>query len=304
MNEGQPGRLIKRIRRIYTVFKAKAVEFIDEGGSPIMIVKYEADTTPLLVILKDSQCRVLDVGLINSREGVLRLRPLRECLMKDRLVLQACSENGSCVEFEMPISIMIDIKGTSLEASPSINGLLIRGATLLLRNNSRIPTYVSKNDIEAYLDRERLDVILKGGVLSIGPYEEVKAEVLFGLGGVLIPSDKLSNPHEVLIRVLGAESRLQIPALSPLIGLRRISYSDIGVKALEGVVIDVENNWQYPINTAWIRVFINGVESPSPRVGVETIPPGSHTSIALNLLAYEGSEVEVVLGQSRVKLRV
>ena len=208
---------------------------------------------------------------------------------------------------------VLDVITTSYE-----DGLVIRGVSVLLRNNGSIPIIVpqanSPSDIpEGYLMLEGEMDSMKLILVALDADGFYRGHEIGGPGVVINPGETLpvlltpviaenktfsirlgledlSKAHKLVVRSIytNTSSELLIPPLNPI-----ISVDAVGKLSLEqgsnktGLFINLSilNNWIAPIRTDWVRVYLDGklLSRSDYRVTQDEVRPGEKRNVVLEI---------------------
>ena len=144
-----------------------------------------------------------------------------------------------------------------IDADPFEYDLDLRRIFLKVKNDGSSPFFAKKADIQVLLDDRRIPVDRSWGVVP--PGETGIVEIWLEEGENSINYKELAKGLFITVVVEGIEIKQTVPPLAPTLEVVDILYEmKREVQYCKGLIINIVNNWVFPVEPEWLETYING----------------------------------------------
>ena len=174
-----------------------------------------------------------------------------------------------------------------------------------VRNEGDSPFFAEKAEIDVLIDGREIPLDRAWGIIPTGEIGEM--ELWLEEGKNSINYKELVEGFTVKVSIDGREIVYDVPPLAPKIEVMGVKTHILWEDVCDGIVINITNNWIFPIEAKWVEVYAEGKSikyytEPSYCV----VYPGKTETFTINFVddVRIGSTVEVKLGLTSVKVKV
>jgi hypothetical protein len=290
-------------------FEVRSVEIVDHEGYPCVRLSFRTSDYPVkFYLLTDKGEKIDEESAYKPAEAVhLRLASRYKNVVGPMgYVVKAFYNDKELWSGEVKIEgASADINITRIEFIAGDDGLFVEDIYLEVRNRGDVPLYIRPDylfeTIKLYLDGSPKSFNMESLVLM--PRESSKIKLDPGM--VEISDRYLYRDHEIRVSIPRvAEASYTIKALEPEVRIDKVVVEQrFTEQCVDSITLTVSNTGQYPINTGWVKVYVNGKEARLWSRLSEIINPGENRTIIVNLVCEKVSKqfiVTVKLGRTEV----
>jgi len=295
-------------------FEVKSIVTVDHDGYPAFKIVFETDKYPVEFCLMTPEGEKIYSISAGKPEKVVYLhltpmKPYMNIVEEKSYVIKVLYLDKEIWKKEISVKgVKPSVEIVGIKGESYMLKLSLESVTIKIKNMGDVPLYITNipENVKVYVDGEEVLCTVETATVLPNENKLVKIKLLAD-----IDFDKLDKDHSIEVEIASKRAQHIIPKLSPELKLLNRKYKiALDTSYLDNVTISITNNWIFPIHTKWIRVFIDDEEysaliSIIPEK-VERISVDKTVELALKLpwlTAKKGSEVEIMLGASKLEFR-
>jgi hypothetical protein len=200
------------------------------------------------------------------------------------------------------------IQHLNIDANPFEYSLYLEKIVVEVRNDGNSPFFAEKERIDVSVDGRRIPLDMVWGVIP--PGEVGKVELRLETGENIINYKELVREITIKVSVDGGEATYSMPPLVPKLEVVDVIYDGaiMEEKYCKGLIINIENNWIFPVEPEWLETYINGkilgyfYPFPKPY----EIKPGESRKLTVDFVEKIklGSIIEIRFGATTLKVKI